>query len=78
MNDVARFPDLRISGIFIKYVIGNFACNGIPCYDEAVDIEGVDNKWTASNVLEQFRHAVKVDQQGQESLACHRAIFGYP
>jgi len=76
MDDVARFPDLRISGIFIKYDIGRFACNGVP-YDEAVDIEGVDNKWTISGVFEQFRHAVK-DQQGHENLVCRWAIFVYP
>ena len=78
MDDVASFTDLGISEIFIIRIIGNFACNGVPCYDEAVDIEGVDNKWTTSSVLEQFRHAVKVDQQGQENSGCRGAGCVYP
>ena len=78
MDGVASFTDLGVSENFILCIIGKFACSGVPCHDEAVDIEGVDNKWTTSSILEHFRHAVKVDQQGQENLVCRRAIFVYP
>ena len=58
----ARVTGLGISRILIKYIIGEFACNGVPRDDEAVDVEGVDDKWATGSVLEQLRHAVKVDQ----------------
>lgn len=66
---------LGVSGISVKDVTEELACNSYACDNESVDVVRVDHKRFARDLGGQFGHSIKVDEEREKDFVGGRAVL---
>jgi hypothetical protein len=70
-----RWTYLGVTRVGIKHVRKELGCHSYTRYDEAVDVEIINDKIATGRFPGEFGHAIEVDEEGNKNLVGGWTIF---